>query len=309
MYKAITNYSDLDRYINKISKIFNVRDFLGQPINKNEIIDYYVKSGVGYKIFHSLYGSMHMAISVDGILRRDDYFGQVSIVQGTIDDIKPTKVLELGCGNGVNSVFLAKKNPLIGFYGIDLTPQHITSARRLTGALNNVRFNNGDFQCLKFTNEYFDIVFEIESVCHATDMHKALAEIKRVMRPGGYLILFDGFRGGNFDKYDDKTQTAVRLVELAMATPPLWEIDKWIRLAEDIGFRVVDVTNISTAIMPNLAKFQFLARGYFKYEIISKLFMKILSRRLVANSISGLLMPFTISRGAQGYYKVILQAI
>jgi ubiquinone/menaquinone biosynthesis C-methylase UbiE len=309
MYKAITESNELDKYLQKIARIFNISDLLSQPINKENIVDYYVKSELGYKLFHSLYGSMHMALSFDGVLKNDDYFGQVAIVQNNINRTQPTNVLELGSGNGVNSVYLAEKNPQITFFGVDLTPQHIASARRLAEALKNLQFENGDFHSIPFQDGTFDLVFEIESVCHTTDMRQALSEIRRVLKPGGHFILFDGFRGEHFEQYDQKMQTAVRLVEIAMATTPLWEIDKWMKLAEEVGFRVVEESNISTAIMPNLAKFQYLARGYFKYPLLSKVFMRVLNRQLVANSIAGLLMPFTINEGAQRYYKIVLQAI
>jgi hypothetical protein len=68
----------------------------------------------------------------------------------------------------------------------------------------------------------------------------------------------------------------------------------------------LDIEDLSEAVIPNVMKLEFLARGYFKVPAISKAFLKVLPARLVKNSIAGLLMPFTVKAGAQGYFAIVL---
>jgi SAM-dependent methyltransferase len=149
-------------------------------------------------------------------------------------------------------------------------------------------------------------VFAVESVCHANDMGKVLSKIYRLLNPGGYFILFDGFRKHGFDKFDAEIKKAVRLTEVAMAIAHPWIVDDWLELARQKGFNVFSVEDLSEAIMPNLMRFQLLAKGYYKYPLISHAFLKVLSPTMLENSIAGLLLPFTVKAGAQGYFNLVL---
>jgi ubiquinone/menaquinone biosynthesis C-methylase UbiE len=138
-------------------------------------------------------------------------------------------------------------------------------------------------------------------------MELALSEAYRILRPGGEFVLFDGFRKSGFDSLDPDLKTAAKLVETSMAVGKPLIIDDFLQIASHVGFKATEVKDISQAIMPNLGKFQFLARGYFKYPMLSRLILGLLPPYLVKNSISGLLMPFTLKANAQGYYEITLK--
>lgn len=228
-------------------------------------------------------------------------------MQKHINELRPRRVLELGSGRGFNTIYLAKQNKDVEFIGIDITHKHVTFAQKNSQDLTNLHFELGDFHELNFGDKSFDLVFEVESVCHACDMSKVLSEIYRVLKPGRQFIAFDGYRTGAFDRSSDNIKLAAKLVEAAMAISHPWVIDDWLHLAQKTGFEVLSVEDLSEAIMPNLLKFQRLARGYFKFPSFSHVLLKILSESLVKNSIAGLLMPFTMKAGVQGYYNVVLK--
>ena len=102
-------------------------------------------------------------------------------------------------------------------------------------------------------------------------------------------------------------ETAARLVEVAMAINNPFVIDDWVRLAQQVGYKVLSVEDISPAILPNLMRFQWLARAYFKYKPVSRILKKVLPLYVIKNAIAGLLMPFTVRAGAQGYYVISLE--
>lgn len=302
----IKDPNELIKYLTKVNKLFDLKQFLDQEINSQDVINYYRGSNLGYRIFHSSNGSIHMALNPDGNFNKDGYFGQAQVIQEVISKMRVERVLELASGKGFNSIYLAKQNPDVHFWGIDLTPEHVKYSESKGHEIVNLEFQQGNFQELNYQDLRFDIVFEIESICHATDMEKALSETYRILRPGGCFIVIDGFRCADFDSFTIDLKTAAKLTESSMAVGKPWKINEWTSLCEKVGFKVEIMEDLSKAIMPNLLRFQYLARGFFKYPALSKILIKILPFSLVQNVIAGVLMPFTIGAGLQRYYKIIL---
>lgn len=299
--------AELTKYLDKIRHSFDVDQLLRQDIDEKDVINYYVESEAGYDFFHSPEGSVHMALNFDGKFDEAGYYGQVRIVQEHIAELHPQRVLELGSGKGFNTLYLAKRNEDTEFVGIDITQKHLAIARDRSQGVGNLHFELGNFQDLRFASESFNLVFEVESICHANDMAKALSETYKVLKPRGRFIAFDGYRKAGFDQLGDEIRLAARLTEVAMAVSHPWVIDDWLDLAQEVGFDILSVDELSDAIMPNLLKFQLLARGYFKFPLLSRVLLKTLPPSLVRNSIAGLLMPFTIRADAQGYYNTVLE--
>lgn len=300
----ITDLDDLPKYLNKIEKIFNINSMTSEIIDADKIIDYYEESEVGYKFLHSPEGSIHMAINYDGVFNKNGYLEQAKKVDSIIKNNGIKHVLELGCGKGFNSKFLAEHNPNVTFTGVDLSPSHIKAAKDSTSQLNNIFFLNEDFQNLPFDTDSFELVFEVESICHALDMPKALSETFRVLKNNGTFILFDGFRKNNFNELPANLRLAAKLTEISMAWGKPLIIDDFINIAKDTGFGILDVSDISHAIMPNLKRLQVMARGFYKYPSLANVLKKILPAHLLKNSIAGVLMPITIKNDAQGYYLI-----
>ena len=193
------------------------------------------------KAFHSSEGAVHMALNFDGKFNTDGYFAQAKIVNEILAKTQPKNVLELGSGKGFNSIFLGKSHQAVEFIGIDLTPTHVEIAKKSGKGLSNVDFTQGNFQEMPFPSENFDLLFEVESVCHATDMRKALSEVYRVLRPGGKAVFFDGFR--NYTKAEDVPHNllvASQLVEGAMAIDKAWDIKEWLELSSEVGFQTIE---------------------------------------------------------------------
>jgi SAM-dependent methyltransferase len=104
-----------------------------------------------------------------------------------------SRILDCGCGPGSITVGLAQWAPNGQTIGIDLGAEQLDGARALARDLGveNVTFRQGDIFDLPFEDDSFDVVFSQAVLYHIPDAEKALAEIKRVLRPGGLVALRD----------------------------------------------------------------------------------------------------------------------
>jgi SAM-dependent methyltransferase len=104
------------------------------------------------------------------------------------------RVLEVGCGPGHLSIRLARHG--FALTGLDLGPAMITRARANADRPGNrdqrrPSFLVGDVAALAFPNRSFDLVVSTLSMHHWADPAAGLAEIGRVLRPGGRALIWD----------------------------------------------------------------------------------------------------------------------
>ena len=138
------------------------------------------------------------------------------ILSGVIRALKPSRVLEVGCGNGINLLLLANSFPDIVFTGIELTDsgnrvaQALQTKPTLPDALSRyapgeqadpqafrrIDFRKGDATAMPFESNAFDLVFTVLSVEQMERVRdKALSEIARVS--GGHVLNLEPFAEAN----------------------------------------------------------------------------------------------------------------
>jgi ubiquinone/menaquinone biosynthesis C-methylase UbiE len=99
------------------------------------------------------------------------------------------EVLEVAIGTGRN---LSLYPDGIRLTGVDFSPQMLQLARRRAEELGRrVDLRLGDAQALELPDACFDTVVCTLSLCAIPDQRRAIAEMKRVLRPGGRLLLLD----------------------------------------------------------------------------------------------------------------------
>ena len=102
--------------------------------------------------------------------------------------LRGKQVLDVGCGNGYILSLLARAQAITT--GIDITPKAIQiSQERFKAAGLDGRFLEANAEALPFPDSTFDCVFSLGVLHHTPDTEKAVAEIFRVLRPGGRLIM------------------------------------------------------------------------------------------------------------------------
>ena len=93
-------------------------------------------------------------------------------------------VLDVGCGQGIDLANYALNGARAT--GVDLTPRHVELARAHLEALGlSGTVVHGDAEALPFDDASFNRVSSNGVLHHTPDMARALAEVRRVLRPGG----------------------------------------------------------------------------------------------------------------------------
>ena len=99
------------------------------------------------------------------------------------------RILDFGCGPGTLSVGLAKAVAPGELHGVDMEESQIELARAVAASRQqeNAVFHVGDVLDLPFDDDSFDVAHCHNVLMHIPDTQAALAEVKRVLKPGGII--------------------------------------------------------------------------------------------------------------------------
>ncbi|MFL5733342.1 MAG: class I SAM-dependent methyltransferase [Chloroflexia bacterium] len=111
-------------------------------------------------------------------------------------DVRPgERVLEVGCGTGDVAMLAARRVGSQGrVYGIDAAPEMVTEAQRKAHKAGlRVEFRVEPVEAMSFEDGSFDVVLSSLMMHHQPGdlKRRALVEIRRVLRPGGRLVIVD----------------------------------------------------------------------------------------------------------------------
>ena len=95
--------------------------------------------------------------------------------------------LEIGCGNGEVSKYIARTY-ISSVIATDIDSGQINANSKTSGNISNLTFQVADAAALPFDNESFDVIISFGVLHHIDGWQKALSEIKRVLKSGGYFI-------------------------------------------------------------------------------------------------------------------------
>ena len=113
------------------------------------------------------------------------YMAQIVLPQGA-------RALEIGCGNGATTRLIMDYVSPAQLVGTDPSSVFIDMARATFAGEPRVSFALGDAVATGQADASFDLVIAHTVYSHLADPEGALAEARRVLRPGGQLVIFDG---------------------------------------------------------------------------------------------------------------------
>src|SRR5579884_980771 len=280
----------LKKRLDNVSRAFPSDKILNRNSSKpSEIAKYYRKNRLAYRLFNSHEGFVHMAISSGDDFSTDDFYRQAVIVDQAIKSIDARKVLELAPGKAATIRYLAKQNPRVEFYGLDLEHGQLNLKQKI----KNVHLSYGDFHNLSdYRDGTLDVVYVIEALCHASDKRKVISEASRVLRKGGLLIVIDGYFKAELAKLSDEEKIASELVVKSMMVTDKGQSYKYFtKLLAANGFRVKESRDYTNNILPSLYRLERKAKKLIENPRLAKLITALTGDIVTANAVAGYLMP------------------
>jgi SAM-dependent methyltransferase len=149
-------------------------------------------------------------------------------------------VLEVGCGTGVLSRALARWPGINSVVGVDTAPSLLDKARELAADLANLAFQEADGRSLPFEAGAFDVVIFDSTLSHVAQPEGALAQAFRVLRPAGWLGIFDGdYATTTVALGDDDPLQACVSAMMANSVHDRWLVRRLPALVRGCGFEGV----------------------------------------------------------------------
>jgi ubiquinone/menaquinone biosynthesis C-methylase UbiE len=105
-------------------------------------------------------------------------------------ELRGKKVLEVSCGHGGGASYLARTFQPQHYTGLDLNPSGIRFCQK-RHQIDGLNFLPGDAESLPFEPNTFDAVINVEASHCYPSFPRFLAEVARVLRPGGHLLYAD----------------------------------------------------------------------------------------------------------------------
>jgi len=163
-----------------------------RPNDKQRIIEHYDLISPYY---HSLWGEhLHHGYWIRGDESKEAAQLQLTEHLANLAGVSVgADVLDIGCGFGASTLFLAKKYNAHAI-GITISDVQVQMAQKAaTAAQLDARFLLMDAEALTFTQQ-FDVLWSVESISHYHDRRKFFANAARFLKPGGVFALTDWFK-------------------------------------------------------------------------------------------------------------------
>ena len=107
---------------------------------------------------------------------------------GQAGSVAACDVLEVGCGRGGGSEWIARTQGVKSMTGVDLASSAIELCRA-NHQSPKLTFTQGDAENLPFPDAAFDVVLNVESCHHYPSLAAFFREVDRVLKPGGYFCI------------------------------------------------------------------------------------------------------------------------
>lgn len=167
----------------------------------------------------------------------------------------PTSILDVGCGIGGSTLYLAEKFHATAT-GITLSPVQAQRAKERADVVNlsqSTNFIVANALEMPFADESFDLVWSLESGEHMPNKQKFLQECYRVLKPGGTIIMATWCHrpvGSSDGQLTDDERRHLAEIYRVYALPYVISLPEYEAIAQKVGFHNICTADWSTSAAP-----------------------------------------------------------
>ena len=239
-------------------------------LTNNNIIEYYRRTELSYHLWGRNYHYGYWDGSTNHLLKATQKLNEVLAQTASISN--NDRILDAGCGVGGSSIYLAK-NFGCHVTGITICPRQIDFAYRNAkkeGVTHLTEFFEMDYLNTTFEEDLFDVVWGVESICHADGKDRFIREAHRVLKKEGRLIVADGFVSKK--NYNIQEQRSMDKWVKGWAVNYLETPDNFIQFASDTGFQKNNYQDITNKVFPTAKLMYYLAFPFILFHLFDKIF-------------------------------------
>jgi SAM-dependent methyltransferase len=180
-------------------------------------------------------------------------------------------LLDLGCGLGATLRSFASHLPHAQLQGITKVPWQIERAHALNEAAGygqRVQILQGNYEATNLPRANYDGVYALESSCHAhgADKGALLAEAHRLLRPGGRLVVADGFLTNPFTTA--LQQRIYRKLCDCWVVEDFAHLDRFTATLQHLGFTNITVENLQLRVAPSVAHVPWVTLKFLLTDVV-----------------------------------------
>ena len=190
-----------------------------------------------------------------------------------LEGIAEPRLLDLGCGLGATLRSLARRVPNGKLVGVTRVPWQVEQARALNeaaGCEERVVVIEGDYEdATLLPHSAFDGVYALESSCHAhgADKRVFLDQAHRLLRPGGRLVVCDGFlSGGGFANL--LQQRIYRKLCECWVIEELAQLDLFTAQLAQLGFLDITIERLQMLVAPSVAHIPWVTVKFLLTDVV-----------------------------------------
>jgi MPBQ/MSBQ methyltransferase len=272
----------------------------------SRILQYYVDAGLDYA-FWSKGFNMHFGIGdLRTVFSREKMLNQMSAeVLARVVPSGQGHIADFGCGVGATMRTAANLSKNIRVTGLTIVPWQKEKGDELNARWKSqLEIRVEDYHNSSLESNSCDGVYAIESACYSpAPMHlNFFSEIYRVLKPGGRVVIADGFLKVNENELGTTVRTMYEGICRNWALPGMMNVNQVKAHLISAGFRNISLQEISWKVAPSVLHVPFVIIWFLLYKKLKRQKLSLQSIRNLKGSFQTLLLG--LQRECLGYYLV-----